>query len=43
MTEPLLDKLFINGMAFLSLLFYVMFSVLFWQTVVSVKRQTKNS
>lgn len=35
-------KLFSKGIEFFSLLFAIMFSVLIWQTVVAVKRHTRN-
>ena len=35
-------KLFYKGMEFFSLLFAILFSVLIWQTVVAVKRHTRN-
>ena len=35
------QRLLKEGMEFVSLMFYVVFSSLVWQTIVAVKRQTK--
>ena len=36
-----LEKILKEGMEFISLLFYIIFSILIWQTVVALKRHTK--
>ena len=38
---PLVSRFLTEGMEFVSLLFYIVFSVLLWQLIVAIKRHTK--